>query len=942
MAQYPATSGADRLANTTRREEIRKNSLVAGLAFASIGPSVMSGRVSDIDVNPADPTQFYVAYASGGLWKTENNGRSFQSLFDKEIVLTIGDIAVDWTRNVIWIGTGEVNSSRSSYAGTGIYQSRDGGKTWSYRGLPESHHVGRIRLHPQDPDRAWVAVLGHLYSPNTERGVFMTEDGGRSWKHTLKLDALTGAIDLLSDPASPQILYAATWTRTREAWDFVESGVGSGIFRSADGGKSWTRISSPATGFPEGDGLGRIGLEMVRHQGRTILLAAIDNYGRREPKPSDDPGELTKARLRHMPKDTFLALKKYQIKDFLQRNGFPAEYNVDKVLEMVRKEEIGPKGLVEYTEDANAALFDAPVHGLEVYRSDDMGKSWKLTHEKGYLENVHFTYGYYFAQIRAAGPDQFYVLGVPVLRSDNGGRDWKSINGDNVHSDHHALWVNPNRKGHLILGNDGGINISYDNGETWVKCNTPSLGQFYHVAVDMAEPYRVYGGLQDNGVWMGPKTNKENTGWHDSGEYPFRSIMGGDGMRTAIDTRDNETVYTGFQFGNHFRLNTRTGVRKFITPKHKLGERPLRWNWETPVHLSVHNQDILYMASQKVHRSLDKGDHFQEISGDLTQGGRKGDVPFGTITSLHESPLVFGLLYAGTDDGRVHVSPDGGNTWNRIDGGLPQNLWVSSIQASFHKSSRVYVSLNGYRHDHFNAYVYVSEDQGKTWQRIAEELPLEPVNVVKEDPVNEQLLYIGTDNGLYCSLDGGKHVMPLENQLPPVAVHDLVIHPRDREIVVGTHGRSLYLAGVKELQQLTPEIQKKSLHVFEPASLPASPRWGRKMAPWQESSSPEIRIPLFLAKAGPVVLKVHSESEELLFQQTYQATSGLNYLPYAAMVRPEAILQLETQANKGLKDDDKPVRIKAAEDGNVYLVKGKYRLSLEAEGQQAKTSLTLK
>jgi len=942
IAQYPATSGKERLDNAMKRNEIRKNSFVGGLPFQSIGPSVMSGRVSDIDVNPNDPTQFYVAYASGGLWKTENNGRSFKPLFDNEIVMTIGDIAVDWTRNIIWIGTGEVNSSRSSYAGTGMYKSTDGGKSWQYKGLPESHHIGRIRLHPKDPNKIWVAVLGHLYSPNEERGVFMTEDGGNTWKHSLKTDAQTGAVDLIHDPSSPQILYAATWTKTREAWDFVESGKGSAIHKSTDGGKTWTKITPAASGFPDGDGLGRIGLEVSQIQGKTVLFAAIDNYFRQEPKPSANADELSKTTLRTMTREAFLALKKYQIKDYLQRNGFPAEYTVEKISDLVKKGEITPLNLVEYTEDANSALFDAPVHGLEVYRSDDLGKSWKLTHEKGYLENVHFTYGYYFAQIRAANPDQLYVLGVPVLRSDNGGKTWKSINGDNVHSDHHALWVNPKKPGHLILGNDGGINISYDNGETWIKCNTPSLGQFYHVAVDMAEPYRVYGGLQDNGVWMGPKTNKENTEWHDSGDYPYKSIMGGDGMQVAIDTRDNATVYTGFQFGNYFRINTKTGQRKGITPKHKLGERPLRWNWETPIHLSVHNQDILYMASNKVHRSFNQGDTFKEISGDLTKGGKKGDVPFGTISCLHESPLAFGSLYAGTDDGNVHHSPDGGNTWHRIDQSLPQNLWVSSIQASTFKASRVYVTLNGYRNDHFKPYVFVSEDYGKNWKQIGEGLPNEPVNVLKEDPVNENLIYIGTDNGLYCSLDGGKQYHLFENNLPAVSVHDLVIHPRDKEIVVGTHGRSLYLASVKELQQITPGLSGKDIHAFTPASPFASPRWGRKMAPWQESVSPEISLPVYASKEGKGMLKVYTENKELLSEQEISLTKGLNYIVSKGIVKESAAQILETIANKGLKEDEKPVKIKAMEDGNIYLIKGKYHLIFEMNGTTSETILTLR
>ncbi|MEZ4984002.1 MAG: hypothetical protein R2795_03015 [Saprospiraceae bacterium] len=339
---------------------------------------------------------------------------------------------------------------------------------------------------------------------------------------------------------------------------------------------------------------------------------------------------------------------------------------------------------------------------------------------EGYLDEVYYSYGYYFGQIYAdpSNGNKLYVLGVPVIRSDDGGATWKGINGDNVHSDHHALWINPARSGHLILGNDGGINISYDDGVNWIKCNHPPVGQFYYIAVDGASPYKVYGGLQDNGVWMGDHTYQASNGWQASGKYGYEMIMGGDGMQVAIDPRDNETIYTGFQFGNYFRLQPRTGKRQYITPSHDLGESPYRWNWQTPIHLSEHNSDILYMGSNFVHRSLNKGDDFEKISPDLTMGGIKGDVPYGTLTCLHESPMRFGLLYAGSDDGLIHVSKDGGFSWQKITTGLPADMWVSRVQASRYKEGRVYAVLNGYRWDNWNAMAFRSEDY-ETWEMIA-------------------------------------------------------------------------------------------------------------------------------------------------------------------------------------------------------------------------------
>ena len=941
--QTAPTPAAERVEGFKQRKALEAASIANGIEFRSIGPSVFGGRIVDLDVREQDPSHFYVAYASGGLWKTTNNGQSFDPLFDREMVMTIGDIAVDWARNTIWVGSGEVNSSRSSYAGTGVFKSTDGGKSWQHLGLAESHHIGRIVLHPKDPNTAWVAVLGHLYTPNPDRGVYKTTDGGKSWQRVLFVNDNTGAVDLVIDPVNPNVLYAATWHRERRAWDFVESGEGSGIYRSADGGKTWSRLNHAQSGFPSGAGTGRIGLAITHANGKAVLLAALDNYNRRPKETPTDPETLSKDEVRAMDKARFVALKKYQIKEFLTQNGFPPEYTVDKVLDMVRNDQVSPQALVEYTEDANSLLFDTPVVGLEVYRSDDEGKSWKKTHP-GYIDDVFSSYGYYFAQIRVApaNPNKIYVLGVPVIRSDDGGKTFRSIDGDNVHSDHHALWINPRRPDHILLGNDGGLNISYDEGAHWNHCNTPAVGQFYYIAADMAQPYNVYGGLQDNGVWVGPSTYQAGVGWHSRGQYPYRSIYGGDGMQVAIDTRDNATVYTGSQFGFYSRLNTKTGERKFITPRHKLGERPLRWNWQTPIHLSTHNQDILYMGSNKVHRSLNRGDQFETISGDLTKGGIKGDVPFGTLSTLHESPLKFGLLYAGSDDGLVHVSKDAGATWQRISDKLPQNLWVARVQASSFREGRVYAVLNGYRSDDFSAHLYVSEDYGQNWTRIGTNLPLEPLNVVKEDPANPQILYVGSDHGLYVSLDQGNAFMLLNNGLPATPVHDVVIHPREKDILVGTHGRSIYSGRAKELQQLPGDLLSKEIHAFEPDAQRFSPRWGSAGADWMDATTPDAKLPVYVKAAGEVTVSVQTEKGVELYRFSKPCKAGLNYLSYDLRLDPAQAKEVEALANAKLKEEDKPLKMQAAKNGVMYLYRGTYKLVLSKNGANSMTNLSIK
>lgn len=809
-AQVKPTPAADRLRGLLQRQVLEKRSTINHIKFRNIGPSIMSGRVVDLEVNSDDPTEFYVAYATGGLWHTTNNGLSFTPIFDSVDVLFIGDIAVNWRTRTIWVGTGEVNSSRSSYAGIGMYKSTDNGKNWQYLGLPESHHIGEIQLHPTDDNTAWVAVLGHLYSPNSERGVFKTTDGGASWKHTLYVDNNTGAVDLDINPQNPNEVYAAMWYRTRRAWNFEESGRTSGIYKSTDGGNTWSLVTKQGSGFPTGDIVGRIGLAVYPKKPQ-IVYAIVDNQ---KPKPDTakkDTLVYALAELKNLTKEQFAQLEERKLDTLLYRNRMTPRYSAKTVKELIATGQLQSTALYDYL-FMNTGFEGTPV-GAEVYRSDNGGQTWRKTNEKEIP--INFTYGYYFSTIYVSpyNPDKVFALGFTSQVSTDGGKTWKSMDKPNVHVDHHALWINPKRDSHLINGNDGGLNITYDDGGSWFKANSPSVGQFYTVAVDNARPYNVYGGLQDNGVWWGPSNNKESVDWHESGDYPFKRIMGGDGMQVQVDTTDNITTYAGFQFGNYSRLNRMNprGTAKRITPRHQLGEKPLRFNWQTPILLSSHQPHVLYFGSNKMHRSFNRGDTMITLSGDLTRGGREGDVPYGTITTISESPRRFGLIYTGTDDGNIHVSRDAGYTWTLVnnkpqrtsDAPLAMGLWVSRIIASQYKDGRVYVSLNGYRFDDFTPYLFVSEDYGNTWTPIGRDLPAEPINVVREDPKKENILYVGTDGGLYVSFDRGKSFMMWNGGLPKsIPVHDIAIQTRENEIVLGTHGRSIYIAKLDEVQKM--------------------------------------------------------------------------------------------------------------------------------------------
>ncbi len=933
------TPAAERLAGFEARAALADRSLLSNVAFRSIGPAVMSGRVTDVDVSPTDPATFYVAYASGGLWRTTSGGASFEPLFDDQAAMTLGDIAVDWRDAegdgvTIWAGTGENNSSRSSYAGTGVYKSTDGGRAWQHLGLGETHHTGRIVLHPDDPETAWVAALGPLYSPGPDRGVYKTTDGGRTWTQTLFVNDDTGIVDLVLDPQRPDVLWAAAWERTRRAWDFTEAGDGSGIYKSTDGGATWDLLTTEGSGFPTGAAVGRIGLAVYPGNGETIF-ASLDNQSRRPEEPDDDAPALTKEALRTMSRTAFLALAEDALTDYLDRNGFPLSYTAESLLEMVSEGTLEPVALVEYLEDANRQLFDTPVVGAEVYRSDDGGRTWSRTHAD-HLDDLFFSYGYYFGEVRVApgDPDRLYLLGVPLLASSDGGATWASLSQEHVHADHHALFVNPNRPGHLVSGNDGGVNVSFDNGQSWFKANSPAVGQFYTVAVDDRDPYHVYGGLQDNGVWAGPHTHTPGPGWRASGDYDWDWIMGGDGMQIAVDTRTNNTVYTGFQFGNYFRLDRPAPgadyERTRITPSHDLGERPLRFNWQTPVALSRHNQDILYLGSQRLHRSLDRGETWQAVSGDLTRGGRRGDVPYGALTSIAESPLRFGLLVVGSDDGLVHVTEDGGHGWADVSAGLPPDLWVSRVVASQHDMARLYVALNGYRWDHFEAHVYRSDDLGRTWQRLGTDLPAEPVNVIVEDPENPDLLFVGTDHGLYASLDGGASFMTMmgertEGGLPNAPVHDAVVHAGARDLVVGTHGRSIWTVGLEHVEALTPAVVAGGLRVFELEPVQHAEDWGSRGWAWDEPTVPESAVTYFAPAAGQATVTVTDSAGTLVWAGFDEAERGLNVVAYDLTVDPDEVREGNERAD----------------DGRVYLIPGLYTVTVSLGSETAGETLSI-
>jgi len=904
-----------------QKEALTKNSIVKNIEFTNIGPTIMSGRVVDIDVNPNNTNEFYVGYASGGLWYTNNNGTSFSPVMDNAPTQNIGDIAIDWKNGTIWVGTGESNSSRSSYPGIGILKSTDKGQTWQHVGLSDSQHIGRIIINKNNPDEVVIGVIGHLYSKNKQRGIYKTTDGGKTWKNTLFIDDMTGVIDISVSPKNPKVLFAASWERMRKSWDFDGDGNGSAIYKSTDAGSSWKKLTTKGKGFPIGTGVGRIGLAAFNDN---VVYAFLDNQFRRKATPTKKGNGIQKDDFKTMSVANFIKLDNKQLNTYLRRNRFDRSETATTVKAAIKDGSIKPSHLASYLEDANSRLFNSPVIGAEVYKSTNGGGSWKKTH-KGYLDGVYSSYGYYFGIMGVSQLDQnkIYIGGVPLLKSNDGGKTFKNIGAANMHSDHQALWVNPNKPGHIVNGNDGGINITLDDGKNWTKNNPQAVGQFYAINVDNKKPYNVFGGLQDNGVWYGPSNYRFSKGWNGSGNYAYKRIGGGDGMQVQIDNRDNETVYTGSQFGYYFRLNLKTGKRKSIHPKHKLGDSPYRYNWQTPILLSPHNQDILYMGANKLLRSMDQGNTFEVISDDLTTGGKKGNVPYGTLATISESPLQFGLIYTGSDDGLIHLTKDGGNTWNNITGNLPKNLWVSRVIASKYKKGRVYATLNGMRSDDFGVYIYASENYGKTWKSISSNIPTSAVNVIKEDSVNPSILYAGTDNGLYVSFNNGTAWHAFSNGLPNVAVHDLVIQERAKELLVGTHGRSIYKTSIAQLQKFNA-ISGKSTHLFHLKSIRKSSRWGSSWSQWSTPNTPKVALSLFSNSKKKMTITVLS-GDTMVNSFTIDAHKGFNATSFDA--------SFSKKGRKAYAKAHKKTTLKAAQNGVYYLPKGKYTLKVEDQKQ---------
>ncbi|HEY6058993.1 MAG TPA: hypothetical protein VIV10_00275 [Gemmatimonadales bacterium] len=830
--------------------------LYRGLKFRAVGPSTMGGRMSAFAVREANPRVIFAAAGTGGLFKTTNNGTTWSAVFEDQPVASIGAVAVSQRdSNLVWVGTGEGNGRNSSSWGNGVYKSTDGGGKWTHLGLENTHDIPALAIDPRNDSTVWVAALGHLWGRNPERGVYKTTDGGKTWTAVLQLGDSVGAIDLVLDPTTPDVAYAAMYQRLRTPWAMRSGGPVGGVYKTTDGGRTWAKL---AGGLPAQTG--RIGLDIYRKNPQ-IVYAVIE---------SDVGG----------PKD---------IDDVHSRAG-------------------------------------------GIFRSDDGGAHWRRL-------NDLVPRGFYFAKIRVdpANDAHVYALGYGLDVSDDSGHTFRHDGAEKIHGDLHALWIDPGNPDHLVLGTDGGIYFSWDRSKTWDFVNNVATGEFYEVTYDYRTPYRICGGLQDNGSWCGPSRKRAEDGISASDWYRVGDC---DGYYVQVDSTDPDIVYAECQQGYAFRVNQRSGAIKSIRPNAKEGTPAFRFNWNTPFAISHFDPSVLYFGGNQLFRLSARGDAWETISPDLSTmnpqtmtAAGSGAETYNTIVTLSESPLDPKVIWVGTDDGNIQLTRDGGATWTNVGAnlrGLPKpNLYVARVEASHVDSGTAYVAIDGHRSDVFQPLAFMTTDYGRTWTSIAGNLPAGgPLKALREDPRNRNLLFAGTEFGLYFSLDRGTAWNRFRNGLPTVAYDDIAIHRRDRDLIVATHGRSFYILDqVIPLEELTPTVLDSAAFLFSTRSVQPfwkfqeSGLWGHR--PYQGANPPfGAAIDYYLKAYTPdeVSITIADSSGREVAKLTGSKDPGLNRVMWD--LQPKESLRAGSPA-----------------DPTEYVAAGTYTVTLSASGRTLKTTL---
>jgi photosystem II stability/assembly factor-like uncharacterized protein len=791
------------------------NAVLKNLKFRNIGPATMGGRVDDLAVVESDPRIIYVGSAAGGIFKTVNGGNTWQPIFDDQSNPSIGDLALAPSNpSILYVGTGEANNRQSSSWGNGVYKSMDAGVTWTHLGLQETHHIGRIVVHPTNPDIVYVAALGDLWAPNKERGVYKSTDGGATWTQTLAINENTGVSDIAIDHESPNILYAAAYTRRRTVFGYNGGGPDAGLYRSLDGGAHWTKM---AGGLPATGDIGRCSLDIYRKNTNIV-----------------------------------------------------------------------------YAEFEHATLGG-------VYRSEDKGATWTRMSDTNPRPS-------YFSQIRVDpnNDQKVWLGGVNMYMSEDGGRTFVQTRFRDVHSDVHAIWIDPANSDHIVNGNDGGVWVTWDSGRNWRHLNNIALGQFYEIAYDFQKPYHICGGLQDNYSWCGPSASLQTTG---IGNEDWITVQGGDGFHARIDPTDATIIYAESQDGNLSRRDLKTSESKSIRPQEDSDTAPrYRFQWNSPLIISPHDPKTIYYGGNHLFKSTDRGDTWVRLGEDLTTKAVRdeqailgklpkrgetlsmhdGVVAWPCITAIAESPVRAGVLYAGTDDGNVQVTRDAGKTWSNVAShmtGVPKGAYVSRIEASNKEEGTVYVTFDNHRSGDFAIYIYASKNHGDSWTKITNGIPPSAgtVHVIREDPANPNLLFAGTEFGLFVTFNRGQGWERMKNGLPTVPVFDLQIHPREHDLILATHGRSIWIMdNITALEEMagSENVLTSDLHLFT-----AKPGVEWKMANYRGflgtglflAANPQAGVVLdyFSKTAGPVRVSVKDKAGNEIRQLTARADAGV-------------------------------------------------------------------
>jgi photosystem II stability/assembly factor-like uncharacterized protein len=845
--------------------------LLKSFIWRSVGPAGAGGRVTDIAVAGDSPRIIYAATGSGGIWKSPNEGTTWEPIFDHEGVAAMGAVAADPANpETIWAGTGEANPRNSVSWGNGVYKSTDAGRTWANMGLHDSQHIGRIRIDPRNADTVYVAALGHIWGPNKERGVFKTTDGGLTWSPSLFINEDTGVVDLAMDPNDSNTLYAAAYEVRRDGFPGGDPekqyGPGSGIYKTTNGGRTWRKL---AAGLPTGP-LGRIGLDIARTNS-AVAYAIVQTATTAPPEGAGD----------------------------------------------------GPPP----PPDPNAPPKTMKDGG--VFRSDDRGETWRWVNSTNLRP-------FYYSQIRVdpANENHVYTLATANNESWDGGVTFKAIT-ENIHVDHHALWIDPKNSRHQIDGNDGGIYMTWDMGHTWDFQNQMAISQLYSVDVDMRKPYYIYGGSQDYCSWGGPSATRNMVGIRYADWF---KVQTGDGFQVRIDPTDYNIVYAESQNGGLIRHDLRSGRNVAIKPRARTGKPAYRFNWETPVTISAHDHNTLYMGGNFVFKSTNRGDAWNEISPDLTTNKKA------TVTTIAESPLDAKVLYAGTDDGNIWVTRDS-KTWTDITAnvpGMPGRRWVSRLVASRYDAGTVYLAFDGHRSDDFATYLFKSTDYGQTWQSIKGDLPpATPVRVIREDVKNHNLWFAGTESAAYASIDGGAHWMRLSEGLPTVPVADLIVHPRDGDLIAATHGRSFWILDISPLQELTPAVLSSDVHLFnvKPAvvfdyRVFTNNEFLAEKRFITPNPGPGATISYYLKSAADAKLEILDKSGAVVRELTAKKDQGINRVQWDLRGKNLSQTQRRPPATEN------PIQTPPPNQG-AMVDAGEYTARLTVGGKEYTTSITV-